>query len=93
MLHPEVKNNLDKKSNVVMAELNFTALVDSKEYEPKFESVSKYQKSTLDFNFVIGNEKLYGDIKDIANKIKTNLKYNVSLVDIFDNQSLLSTIF
>lgn len=86
MLHPEVKNNLDKKSNVVMAELNFTALVNSTEYEPKFETVSKYQKSTLDFNFIISNEKLYGDIKDIANKIKTDLKYSVSLVDIFDNQ-------
>lgn len=86
MLHPEVKNKLNNKSNVVMAELNFTALVESKEFEPKFESVSKYQKSTLDFNFVIGNEKLYADIKDIANKIKTDLKYNVSLVSIFDNQ-------
>jgi phenylalanyl-tRNA synthetase beta subunit len=36
---------------------------------------------------VIGEEKLYGDIKDIANKIKTDLKYTVSLVDIFDNQN------
>lgn len=85
LLHPSVKNNLDKKSNVVLAEINFSALVDSKEYEPKFELVSKYQKSTLDFNFVIGGEKLYADIKDIANKIKTDLKYNVSLVDIFEN--------
>lgn len=87
MLHPEVRNNLDAKSTVVMAEINFTALVNSTEYEPKFETVSKYQKSYLDFNFVIGEEKLYGDIKDIANKIKTDLKYTVSLVDIFDNQN------
>ena len=86
MIHPEVKNNLDKKSNIVMAEINFTALVNSTEYEPKFETVSKYQKSTLDFNFIISNEKLYGDIKEIANSIKTPLKYNVSLVDIFDNK-------
>ena len=87
VLHPEVRNNLDAKASVVMAEINFTALVNSTEYEPKFETVSKYQKSNLDFNFVIGEDKLYGDIKDVANKIKADIKYNVSLVDIFDNQN------
>ncbi len=86
LINPKVKNNFDKKCNIVMAEINFSALVDSKEYEPKFETLSKYQKSTLDFNFVVVNEKLFADIKNIANKIKTNLKYNVSLVDIFENQ-------
>ncbi len=87
VLHPQVKNNLDKKANVVMAEINFTELVNSKEYAPTFETVSKYQKSYLDFNFVIDSEKLYCDIKDIANKIKTDLKYSVSLMDIFDNKN------
>lgn len=86
MLHPVVKNNLDKKSNVVMAELNFSALVEAQSKEPKFETISKYQKSTLDFNFVISSKMLYGDIEDIAKKIKSKLKYSVSLIDIFDNQ-------
>lgn len=86
MLHPSVKSNIEKKSTIVMAELNFSELVSAKEYEPKFEVVSKYQKSTLDFNFVVNADLRYSDINEIAKKIKSNIKYSVSLVDIFDNQ-------
>ena len=85
LLHPSIKNNLEKKSTIVMAELNFTELVNAKEFVSTFEVVSKYQKSTLDFNFVVNADKYYSDIEEIAHKIKSDIKYAVSLVDIFEN--------
>lgn len=87
MLHPRVKNNLDKKLNVVMAELDFDKLIISVKNETKFEKVSKYQNTTLDFSFALKDDMLYCNIESIANNINTNLNYKLNLIDIFEDKN------
>ena len=50
-----------------------------------FETVSKFPKSELDFNFLIEKSKRYSEIEKIAKSIETDINYTVSLLDIFDN--------
>ncbi len=84
-LHPTTKANLDKKCECVVCELDFDKLVNATSRFNKFERVSKYPKTTLDFNFVLPKDALYSSINSVATSIKTPLNYNVSLLDIYDN--------
>ena len=52
----------------------------------KVDKVSKFPVTTLDFNFVLEQNEVYGKLESIANTITTDLTYKVQLVDIFLNK-------
>ncbi len=84
-LHPTTKACIDKKCECVVCELDFNKIINAQTKINKFEKVSKFPKTTLDFNFVVASNGLYSHINEIAHSIKTSLNYNVSLLDIYDN--------
>ena len=84
-LHPISLDQIEKDCSVVGFEINFTKLASLKENIIKFEKISKYPTTKLDFNFIIPKTKLYKDIISYANEIETDLNYNVSLLDIYEN--------
>lgn len=86
VLHPSVQQKVDGDKYAVVAELNMTRINEQKTYAVKFEQVSKYPVTTLDFNFVLGKEEVYGKLENVANSIKTNLSYKCQLLDIFFNK-------
>lgn len=86
-IHPKVKNNIEKNAEIVVAEINFDRLIRSKKISTVFEKISKYPKTTLDFNFVIPKEMLFSLIERIANSIKTDIEYKVSLLDIYEKDN------
>ena len=51
---------------------------------------SKYQATTLDFNFVMDKEVAYGETVENLKKIDTNLSYDISLKDIYTDNNLFS---
>lgn len=81
-LHPA--NKPDKKADVTLVELDWDSLVECDEVETHFEQVSKYPKSELDFNWELPKDKNYAEIEKIANSIKADFEYKVSLVDVYD---------
>lgn len=87
IIHPSVSMKFDKKCEIVYLELDLTKIYTFDELTYKFEAVSRFPKTQLDFNFVIDKNMLYSSIKKIAKNIKTNLEYNVSLLDIFENEN------
>ncbi len=86
LLHPNVVNNIEKGAGLAVCELNITSILCAETFENKFEKISKFPTTKLDFNFLIPRGKLYKDIIDIAKSIDTTLNYNVSLLDIYDNE-------
>ncbi len=86
LLHPNVVNNIEKGAAMAVCELNISNLLNAETFENKFEKISKFPTTKLDFNFLIPRGKLYKDIINIATSIDTNLNYNVSLLDIYDNE-------
>ncbi len=91
MIHPKILNLIDKRCGIVVAELDFNKISSSQIYETKFEKVSIYPKSELDFNFLINKDILYSDIYLIATSYQSDIKYKVSLLDIFDHNEQLKS--
>lgn len=87
LLHPNVVNNFEKGAGIAVCELNITKLLNCQTFENKFEKISKFPTTKLDFNFLIPRGKLYKDIIGIAKSVESELSYTVSLLDIYDNAS------
>ena len=85
MIHPEKSAIIEKKCSICACEIDFTKLITIAKSTTMFETVSKFPKSELDFNFLIERSKRYSEIEKIAKSIETDINYTVSLLDIFDN--------
>lgn len=83
-IHPKTLKYIDRKCGVYTLEIDFNDLVAEDTVASKFEKVSKYPKSELDFNFVIDKSMLYREVEAIATSLDTKINYNVSLLDIFE---------
>lgn len=85
VLQPTIAHKIDDDKYMILAEINITRLGSHISVENRFEQVSKYPVTTLDFNFILGADGLYSTIEDIANSIDTDLTYKCELLDIFRN--------
>lgn len=86
VVHPSVQQKVDNEKYIVIAELNMSKINELESYAIKFEQVSKFPVTTLDFNFVLGQDELYGKIENVANSIATELSYKCKLLDIYENK-------
>ena len=86
VVHPSVQSKIDNSKYMIVSEINMSKLdsIDSLAY--KVAQVSKFPVTTLDFNFVLDNNDVYGTIKKVASKVQTELVYKFELVDIFLNK-------
>ncbi len=85
-IHTTNSNNIKENCTVVGFEINFTKLMDISNNEIKFEKISKYPTTKLDFSFNIPKELLYKDIIGYAKDIKTKLNYSVNLLGIYEEK-------
>lgn len=86
VVHPSVQQKIDSDKYIVLAELNMTKINNLDTYAIKFEQVSKYPVTTLDFNFVLSQDDVYGRLEGVAGSIDTPLTYKYELLDIFQNK-------
>lgn len=89
LLHPLTKNAINKKGSVAVMELDFSAFAKLQPNKIELKSTTKYQATTLDFNFVVDKNAIYADTLDNLKRVATNLHYEISLKDIYQNQELL----
>ena len=89
LLHPKTKNAINKKANVAVLELDFSAFAKIQPQEAEIKMQSKYQATTLDFNFVMDKNVMYADSVENLKQIVTNLSYDITLKDIYQNAELL----
>ena len=85
VVHPSVQSKIDKDNYMVVSELNVSVLNDMDSLNYRVEQISKFPVTTLDFNFVLGADDVYGTIEKVAQSVKTDLAYKCELVDIFKN--------
>ena len=86
VVHPTIQNKIDKDKYMIVSEINVTKLNKKDSVAYKVAQVSKYPVTTLDFNFVLSCDDVYGTIENVANTIETDLSYRSELVDIFFNK-------
>ena len=85
LLHPLTKNAINKKSAVAIMELDFSEFAKIEPQKTEIKMPSKYQATTLDFNFVMDKNVVYADSLDNLKRVATNLSYEISLKDIYQN--------
>jgi len=85
VVHPIIQQKIDKEKYIVLVEINITKVNTRKTVAIKVEQVSKYPVTTLDFNFILKSDELYGKLESIASTISTDLSYKYQLLDIFLN--------
>ncbi len=92
LIHPRTKQYIDKNASIVMAELDFSAVLNATPNTIQFAKVSKFPVTGLDFTFVVPSNMLYSDISKIAHSLTTPLNYQVTLKDIYGDQVKSYTI-
>lgn len=89
LLHPKVLQNFDKKQSVAVLEIDFAKFAGLKQNKPVFNESTKYQRVSIDFNFVVDKDMYYGEIKDVIDKYNSKVEMEYSLVDIYYDANIL----
>ena len=85
VVHPLIQHNIDGNKNIIVVELNLNKINNYQSFDNKFEKVSRFPTTTLDFNFVLNSNDVYGTIEKVAGTIDSELSYKFKLVDIYNN--------
>ena len=89
IIHPSVKNALDKRFNIVGLEIDLDEMLTGEEKHNVLTKTSKYQAIDLDFNFIMSNELPYSYLENALSKFKCNYLLETKLKDIYINKELL----
>ena len=88
LLHPLTKNAINKKSAVAILEIDFSDFAKIEPQKTVIKGQSKYQATTLDFNFVMDKNVIYADSVENLSNLATNLCYEISLKDIYTSEEM-----
>ena len=89
LLHPTTKNAINKKAAVAVCELDFSKFASIEPNKSEIKTQSKYQATTLDFNFVMDENVVYADSVENLQRVATNLSYEIGLKDIYTGGILM----
>ena len=89
VLHPETKKSIDKRFNVCLLEIDFERLANTVVYSRKIKQISKYQSVEIDYNVLIDENMVYGELVKKLAKFKSRIMTGYELVDIYENKDVL----
>jgi len=88
LLHPAIKNNLDKKLNIGILEIDLDLLSDGEPNVFKFNRISKYQDVNIDYSLMIPKNMSYEKVKEHLDLFKCKLKWSYNLIDTYESEDL-----
>lgn len=84
-----IKDNIDKKSNIVVIELNLDELNNIAENKKMFKEFSKYQAVDIDISVLVDKEEKYASIENCIKNVNIEDLLKYELIDIFeDNEKI-----
>lgn len=89
VIHPSVKKAVDKRFNVVVLEVDYEKLANTKAFAKKIKNVSKYQAVEIDYNILVDENMKYAELSKILSKYKSRILSGFELVDIYENKETL----
>ena len=89
VVNPKVKDKINKKANIVIAEIKIEKLASIESNPVVFKEISKYQTVDFDFSIIVNKEVKYSYIEKVINE--SNLEYlqNYTLIDVYENEEKL----
>lgn len=86
-LHPALQKELDLKDTYVF-DLNLEGILQAYDSEPSFEEISKYPSVARDVAFILDNDVLAGDVKNVIEEIGAPLVKQVSIFDVYEGENV-----
>lgn len=89
VINPIIKDKINKKSNIVLAEIDMDKLSQIEEEKVMYKEISKYQAVDFDLSITVDKNSNYSDIESVI--LNADLKYlqEYSLVDIYEDEEKL----
>jgi phenylalanyl-tRNA synthetase beta chain len=88
MLHPAVKESLDKKLNIALIELDFEAFAVLEENRIKFAEISRFPGVEIDLSLLADHTLSYAALCEYIDKYKCEYLNKYELVDIYEDEAL-----
>lgn len=89
VLHPKIKDNIHKKSNIVLIELRVDDLAEIENKKIIYDPITKYQTVNLDLTFTVEKGILFESMKAIIEQVNLPYLMEYHLVDIYENEEKL----
>ena len=86
MVHPTVGKNIDKKGNIVFAEIDVDKFAGAKGKELVYDEPSKYPSIEYDLSMDMPKDVLFSDIRACWENAETDLLRDVSVIDTYDTE-------
>lgn len=86
MVHPTVGKNIDKKGNIVFAEIDVDKFAGAKGNELVYDEPSKYPSIEYDLSMDMPKDVLFSDIRTCWENTETDLLRDVSVIDTYDTE-------
>ena len=87
-LNPTVAENIDKKAAVICAEIDMDIFAGVDSCELEFSEPSRFPGIDIDLSLLIAKNRPYGDITSVIDSFDCDTITGVTLVDIYENESL-----
>ena len=88
IVHPVVSKNIDKKANIVFAEIDVEAFAESQGQGIVYDEPSKYPTIEYDLSMDIPENTFYSELKECWEKDQHELLKSVGVVDTYDTDTI-----
>lgn len=88
VVHPKIKENIDKKLNMVIVEINAFKFYGIKMITPKYQEPSKYPEVTLDFSLLVDKAVSYDELNSNLSQFKNDLLLSHKFIDIYTGKGI-----
>ena len=88
-LNLNIKDRIEKKSSIIVIEMDTEKLNEIAKNERKFEEVSKYQSVNIDISVIVNKNVKYEFLEECIRKAKAKNVEGYRLIDIFEDKHKL----
>lgn len=89
VLNPKIKNNINSKFSIVVAELRIDILDKISNETVKYKETTKYQTVNFDLSIIVSKDTTYGEIEKVIKEANMEYLIDYSLVDVYINNEKL----
>jgi len=88
--HPVVSKKIDKKANIVFAEIDIESFASVDNAGILYSEPSKFPPMTYDLSLELGNDIYYSKLKECWNGVGGDILKNAKIVDTYDTDKIHS---
>ncbi len=89
VLNPRIKDAINKKSNIVVAQINIDMLDKIKYLDIQYEEISKFQTVDFDLSIIVDKNVSYFEIEKVIKDANMQYLKLYSLIDVYENEEKL----